>query len=132
MEGLKKEKGRKGQKGARSKYDSALRRKVAMEYVSGNQSLHQLSRIYNIPNQNISRWAKEYSDELASEEPKIVIMTAEEQKDFEALKKQNEALKKKLEYEQMRNFALETMVDLAKSELGIDLRKNSGAKQPKK
>jgi hypothetical protein len=30
----------------------------------------------------------------------------------------------------MRNFALETMVDLAKEELGIDLRKNSGAKQP--
>jgi hypothetical protein len=30
----------------------------------------------------------------------------------------------------MRNFALETMVDLAKEELGIDLRKNFGAKQP--
>lgn len=57
-------------------------------------------------------------------------MTQEEQKEFETLKKQNEALKKKLEYEQLKTFALETMIDLAKSELGIDLRKNSGAKQP--
>jgi hypothetical protein len=32
----------------------------------------------------------------------------------------------------MRNFALETMADLAKSELGIDIRKNFGAKQPKR
>lgn len=132
MERLKKEKGRKRQKGAGYKYDSALRRKVAMEYINGDQSLHQLSRIYNIPNQNISRWVKEYSGELAEEEPKVISMTTEEEKDFEALKKQNEALKKKLDYEQMRNFALETMIDLAKTELGIDLRKNSGAKQPKK
>jgi transposase-like protein len=131
MERLKKEKGRKGQKGAGYKYDTALRRKVAMEYINGDLSLHQLSRIYNIPNQNISRWVKEYSSELA-EEPKDIAMTSEEQKEFESLKKQNEALKKKLEYEHMRNFALETMIDLAKTELGIDLRKNSGAKQPKK
>jgi transposase-like protein len=89
-----------------------------MDYVTGDRSIHQLSRIYNIPNQNISRWVKEYSSELVEEESKITPMTAEEQKDFEALKKQNEAL--------------ETMIDLAKTELGIDLRKNSGAKQPKK
>lgn len=58
-------------------------------------------------------------------------MNEQEQKDMEALQKQLEALKKKLEYEQTKNFALETMIDLAKTELGIDLRKNSGAKQPK-
>ena len=57
-------------------------------------------------------------------------MTEQEKKELDALKKQNDALKKKLEYEQMKNFALETLVDLAKEELGIDLRKNSGAKQP--
>jgi hypothetical protein len=57
-------------------------------------------------------------------------MTPEEKKELDLLKKQNEALKKKLEYEQMKNFALETMIDLAKEELGVDLRKNSGAKQP--
>ena len=58
-------------------------------------------------------------------------MTDEEQKERTELQKQLEVLKEKLEYEQMKNFALETMIDLAKSELGVDLKKNSGAKQPK-
>ena len=58
-------------------------------------------------------------------------MTEQEQKEMSILQKQVEELKKKLEYEQMRNFALETMADLAKTELGIDIRKNYGAKQPK-
>lgn len=58
-------------------------------------------------------------------------MTEQEQEEMTNLQKQLKSLQDKLEYEQMKNFALETMVDLAKSELGIDLRKNSGAKQPK-
>ena len=58
-------------------------------------------------------------------------MTEQEANDFKLLKMQNEALKKKLEDDQIKIFALETMIDLAKSELGIDLRKDSGAKQPK-
>jgi hypothetical protein len=85
--------------------------------------------LFNVPHQSVSRWAKQFSSELADE---IIIpaMTEEEKKEFDLLKKQSVALQKKLEHEQMRNFALETLVDLAKEELGIDLRKNSGAKQP--
>ena len=46
------------------------------------------------------------------------------------LNNQNQLLKEKLEYEQMRTFALETMIDLSKEKLGVDVRKNFGAKQP--
>jgi transposase-like protein len=130
MEITKSSKGRKGQKGRQAKHDIALKRKVVKEYQEGNLSTTQLGQIYNIHHQYISRWIKQFSCELA-EEPIKTPMTEQEEKDFEVLKKQNEALKKKVEYEQMKNFALETLVDLAKSELGIDLRKNSGAKQPK-
>jgi transposase len=129
MEKTKLSKGRKGQRGS-SKHDISFRRHVAQTYITGDQSLSQLAQKFGLRAQTISRWAIQFSGELA-EEPITPIMTEEEQKDRELLKKQNEALKKKLEYEQMKNFALETMVDLAKSELGIDLRKNSGAKQPK-
>jgi transposase len=122
-------KGRKRQKGRKVKYDISLKRKVAQIYLEGDLSTTQIGEIYNVCHQQVSRWAKQFSSELAGH-INIPVMTAQEQKDFESLKKQNEALKAKLEYEQMKNFALETMVDLAKSELGIDLRKNSGAKQP--
>ncbi len=122
--------GRKGQRG-RPSYDVALRRKIGMEYANGDQSLYQLAARYQIPPQTISRWGILYSNELA-DELIIPAMTEQEQKEFAELKKQNAELKKKLEYEQMRSFAWETMADLAKTELGIDLRKNFGAKQPKK
>jgi hypothetical protein len=122
-------KGRKGQKG-RGKHSHAFMRLVAFSYIDGTQSLNQLSERFGVPNQTISRWAKQFSSEIA-EDINISPMTEQEQKDFEALKKQNEALKKRVEYAEMKTFAFETMVDLAKSELGIDLRKNFGAKQPK-
>jgi transposase len=131
MEMIKLSKGRKGKKGRQAKHDIALKRKIVKEYYEGDLSTTQLGQVYNIPHQYISRWTKQFSCELA-EEVISSPMTEQEQKDVELLKKQNEAFKKKLEYEQMKNFALETMVDLAKSELGIDLRKNSGAKQLKK
>jgi len=130
MEILKRPKGRKRQKGRNSVHDIAFKRRVAQEYLNGDQSTTQIAQIFNVPHQTVSRWAKQFSSELADE---IITpaMTEEEKKEFEALRKQNAALKKKLEYEQMRNFALETMADLAKTELGIDIRKNFGAKQPK-
>jgi transposase len=120
--------GRKGQKGY-TRHDITFMRFVAREYINGDQSTTQLASQFGIPQQTISRWVKRFKDELAQEQ--VIVMTEEEQKQVESLQKQVEVLKKKLEYEQMKNFALETMADLAKTELGIDIRKNSGAKQPK-
>ena len=122
--------GRKGQKGGGWKYDIAFKQRVANEYINGDRSLKELSKVFDVPYQNISLWAKEISSELPPT-TKAMPVTDEEQKERTELQKQLEALKEKLEYEQMKNFALETMIDLAKSELGVDLRKNSGAKQPK-
>ena len=130
MKETNRHKGRKGQKG-RWGYDVAFRRRVAQDYNNGDRSVWQLSQVYNVPAQTISRWALKFSGELA-DQTTDAPMTEEEQKQLSALQKQLDELKKKLEYEQMRNFALETMADLAKSELGIDIRKNFGAKQPKR
>jgi transposase-like protein len=131
MQTKKQCKGRKGQRG-RSKHDITFMRHVALSYIEGDQSLNQLSERFGVPNQTISRWALRFSSELAQKDEVIISpMTEQEQKDVATLEKQIEALKKKLEYEQMKNFALETLADLAKTELGIDIRKNSGAKQPK-
>lgn len=129
MEPTKRRKGRKGQKGRNSKYDVSFKRMVAKQYLDTDQSLSEVASLYGVTKVDVSNWKKVFSSELA-EEIKLPPMTEQEKLELAVLKKQNAALKKKLEYEQMRNFALETMVDLAKTELGIDLRKNSGAKQP--
>jgi dynactin complex subunit len=113
----------------------------------------ELSVEYGIPHQSISRWAQSYAKDQNKRKGRILSdMTPEEQKHYEALrhenellkrqleslqsdqaiKKENEALRKSLEFAQMKAKAMEIMIDLAKEELGIDLRKNSGAKQPEK
>lgn len=129
MKGSIQAKGRKGQKGRKSGYDLSFRRMVAKQYIDGDQSFAEVAMEHDIKRSYVQVWVKKFSCELRAE-PIIVAMTEQEEKEVAALKKQIESLKKKLEFEQMRNFALETMADLAKSELGIDIRKNSGAKQP--
>ncbi|MFI5205444.1 MAG: transposase [Candidatus Paceibacterales bacterium] len=114
------------------KYDIAFRRMVALEYIEGDQSASEVASAYKLTKQQVHSWAQFFSKELALKDAIVVTdMTEQETEDLEQLKKQNEALKKSLEYERIKNFALETMIDLAKEELGVDLRKNSGAKQPK-
>ena len=117
------------QRSGGSKYDLAFKLKIARHYHEGTSTIEAIARQFGIRHQNVSRWGLEFSSELAAE-PILPVMTEQESKRVEALEQQLAALKKKLEYEEMKTFALETMIDLAKTELGIDLRKNSGAKQP--
>lgn len=118
------------QKGSGYKYTADFKRRVAAQYINSDMTLMGVGQMFNVSHQHVSEWAHEFYPELSGQ---VIIpsMTEQEQKEVAALRKQIQALKEKLEYEQMRNFALETMADLAKSELGIDIRKNSGAKQPK-
>lgn len=120
--------GRKGQKGSK-KYLDSFKRKVARHYLEGDLSMSQIAELYDVTRFQVNHWKRAFSSEL-SEEEITVVMTEQEQKELDALKKQNKQLKEKLDYEQMRTFALETMIDLAKEKLGVDVRKNFGAKQP--
>jgi transposase-like protein len=47
----------------------------------------------------------------------------------ESLEQENERLRKELERERLRSDALNIMIDIAEKELGISIRKKSGAKQ---
>lgn len=121
--------GRKGQKGRIQKHDSAFRRMVASHYQNGNETMVEVGLHFGVTRSQVLRWNREFSSEL-SEGENLTVMTEQEQKELAALKKQNKLLQEKLDYEQMRTFALETMIDLAKEKLGVDVRKNFGAKQP--
>lgn len=127
-----------------------IRLQVAKEYVAGTKTLRELSAEYGIANQSISRWVKSYTNDQQTRMDRIlsIDMTAEEQKNYEQLRQHNELLKqqlieserklkddnevlrKELEQARMQTKAMEAIIELASSELGIDLRKNSGARQP--
>lgn len=130
-----------------------FRRQVALEYLEGSLTLKELSAKYQVPFQTISDWGKMYSKDLGPQKvANFSDMTDEEQKDYEALKEQNEflrkqlesirsgqelkkendVLKEELEFAQMKAKAMEIIIDLAKEEYGIDILKNSGARQSAK
>jgi len=129
MENTKKVRKRTGQNRQHNEYDISFKRHVAKQYLEGERTLSSVAKQFGVSKVDVSNWKKRFCSELA-EEPKLPLMTEQEKQDMQVLQKQLKALKKKLEHEQMRNFALETMVDLAKEQMGIDLRKNFGAKQP--
>jgi hypothetical protein len=75
------------------------------------------------PSGLIYYWKKKYAPGIAVTLP---VMTEKERQKLEAAQKRMKALEKQLEDAQMKNIALETMIDIAEEELRISIRKKSG------
>lgn len=78
------------------------------------------------PRSLIYSWQKQFASELDFTLP---VMTQKEKSKLEAAHKRMRELEKQLEDAQMKNIALETMIDLAEEHLKINIRKKSGPKQ---
>ena len=74
----------------------------------------------------LRRWQERYSDELHLS---LHAMTSKERADNEALEKRIKELEKQLELAQMKNVALDTMIDIAEKDYKLEIRKKSGPKQ---
>jgi transposase-like protein len=130
MENVIKSRGRKGQRGPKSQHPLAFKLKVAKAYIDGDESYQQLSVQYGVRRDIICRWVKRFYGELSISKPICLEMTEAEQKELEALKKQNAELKKKLEYADLKATAFEIMIDVAEQQLGVSIKKKPGTKQP--
>ena len=71
-------------------------------------------------------WQKQYASDIDFTLP---VMTEKEKQKVEALRLQLKKAEKQLEHAQMKNIALETMIDIAEEQLKIVIRKKSGPKQ---
>ena len=71
-------------------------------------------------------WQKQFASEIDFTLP---VMTEKEKAKLDAALKRMRQLEKQLEDAQMKNIALETMIDLAEEKLRITIRKKSGPKQ---
>lgn len=121
--------GQKGIRGGQFRYEESFMRMIVREYEGGDLSIRQLSKKYGFKPDNLRYWKKLFGSDLAVLTTQIdPPMTPEEQQEQAALKKELAQLKKELEYLRMKELALETMIDIAKEEFNIDLRKKSGTK----
>lgn len=106
---------------------------ILREYCETGISGKELQRKYCLSSSSqLSYWFRKFVD------PKIrksihmkgrKIDTSRLSMSEESLEQENERLRKELERERLRSEALNIMIDIAEKELGISIRKKSGAKQ---
>lgn len=108
------------------KYSSAFKQKIVKEVESGILSINQAMKIYDITGSNtIKNWLKKFGiGHLVSKVIKIEMNG--EESTVKKLRKENSQLESALAKSMVENMALKTLVELAESEYGIDLKKNSG------
>lgn len=108
----------------------AFRRWLVREIVSGRMTQKEAIDRFDFGvtgvRQLLGYWTKRYSPSIPVTLP---VMTEKERQKLESLQKQLKALEKDLEHAQMKNIALETMIDVAEEQLKIKIRKKSGPKQ---
>ena len=135
---------RKGQHFAR-----AFKRAVAVEYLQSGEERKVIAMKYGLPSvQTISNWVSLYltpheietkcvnlprinvnAVEMSKiETPQPQVPLEKQKAVIEQLQKQLQKLEKQLQFEKDRNYALNTLIDIAE-EQGIKIRKKSGVKR---
>ena len=108
----------------------STRRWLVRELESGRMTTEEVLRRMEIHSKNpyalLRIWRDKYRSEISLT---LSVMTEKEKQKLEASHKRMKELEKQLETAQMKNIALETMIDLAEEEFKISIRKKSGPKQ---
>lgn len=111
-------------------YEVSFRRWLVSQIDSGKMDIYQARDRFQINPETfrriISRWQEKYSDELHLS---LQFMSSKEKADNRKLAKRLEELEKQLELAQMKNVALNTMIDIAEQDYKLEIRKKSGPKQ---
>lgn len=114
----------------KSNYEVAFRRWLVRELDAERMTVADAIERFNFNPRSgaslIYKWRKKYASDIVLSLP---VMTEKERQKLEALQKQIKALEKQLEDAQMKNTALETLIDVAEEQLKIQIRKKPGPKQ---
>ena len=110
--------------------DEKTKLKIVEQIKSGLISCMGASRKYRIPRNSIKAWAGKFNlTTLLNEEiPSQPSEMTQNQESRLLLRKIHE-LSKALELSQLKNMALETMIEVAESDFHIRIKKKRGAKQ---
>lgn len=106
------------------------KREVVEEYLRGGYTLRELEARWGVPRQTIHRWVKsaqEWGD--AEQLEKLEARSEFAVRQGGELPAEVRRLKKELEEARLYNELLNTMIDIAEDQLGIDIRKKRGAKR---
>jgi transposase-like protein len=110
------------------RFSEDFKLKIVKEYESGKHSVLELAKIYDISNPLIYRWIYKYSTYNSKSIQVVEIKDSQLQriKDLEA---QVKNLEQAVGQKQMNIDYLEKMIELAETDLNIDIKKNSNTPQ---
>ncbi len=105
------------------RYSEDFKKRIVTEFETGKYSVLELERLHSIPNSRIYDWIYKYST-VNQKGYRIVEHKDSSNKKVQELEKQIKALQAALGRKQIEIDYLETMLDVAKEELNIDIKKN--------
>ena len=107
------------------KYSVAFKQQVVREY-EGGASLHELKERYGIGGGNtVRQWVEKYGREGLRHKV-MVIQSPAEQNQVKVLKEKIGQLEKVVAQLSLEKLMLETVLEMAEAEQGIELKKNGG------
>lgn len=110
------------------KFSDEFKRYVVKEFESGTFSVKQLGKIYSIRHQVIYNWIYKFST-FNEKGIRIVEMKESSSSKLKEMEQRIKELEQAVGQKQIKIDYLEKMIDLAKSELDIDIKKNYNTPQ---
>lgn len=110
------------------KYSESFKRSIVDDYESGRYSVLQLEKLHGIGNPSIYQWIYKYSS-YNEKGYRVVEMKDSSSNRVKELEKKIAELEQKVGQKQIMVDYLEKMMDIAKDELNIDIKKNFATPQ---
>lgn len=110
------------------RFSEEFKKSIVNDFESGKFSVIQLERLHNICNPLIYKWIYKYSRSNERGQ-RIVEMKDSSTQKLKALEQKVKELEQTVGKKQIRIDYLEKMIDIAKDELDIDIKKNSNTPQ---
>ncbi len=98
------------------------------DYESGKFTVSEISRLYHIERPVVYRWIYKYSA-YNKKSIRVVEMSESSTKKLKDLEQRIKELEQIVGQKQLKIDYLEKMIDIAKEEMDIDIKKNSGTLQ---
>jgi len=105
-------------------FSEELKRKAVKEYEKGEMTVLELSKFYEVSGKSVYNWIYKYSN-FHKKSIQIVEMEKSSTKKIKELESKIAELERVVGVKQMNIDFLEKMIEIAKSEYDIDIKKNS-------
>lgn len=110
------------------KFSDDFKFKIVQEYEQGKMSVLELEKCYQVSNSLIYRWIYQYSS-YNKKSIQVVELKDSQMSRIKELEERIKELERAVGQKQMQVDYLEKMIEIAKQEYNIDIKKNSNTPQ---